>query len=252
MFTPEERERLRAELVSAAQSDPRITGAAHLGSAALGQQDAWSDIDLALCLAPDASFEGILHDWTERLYRDCGAVAHLDVKRGEVLYRVFLLQNTLQIDVSFWRDSDFRAVGPKFQLIFGTPNEPRPAAVPDSRDLMGMGWLYALHVRSAMARDRRLQAEHMLSGMRNEMLALACLRHGVGAVQGRGIDDLPQDFKVRVAKCFPQSLEAVELRRAFRETRDALLTEIAYGDPELASRLRDPLKKVANLGAGAA
>jgi hypothetical protein len=251
MFTPEEREQLREKLVSAAQTDPRITGAAHLGSAALGEVDAWSDIDLALCLAPEASFDGIVHDWTMRLYRDCGAAAHLDVKRGDILYRVFLLQNTLQIDVSFWPAADFGAVGPKFCLIFGAPNEPRPAPVPDFKDLIGMGWLYALHVRSAIARGRWLQAEYMLSGMRNEMLALACRRHGLVAIQGRGIDDLPQEFKVRMVKCFPRSLEAAELRRTFGETTDALLAEIGYTDPELAGRLRDPLCEIAG-AAGAA
>jgi len=203
MFTAEERERLREQLISAARADGRITGAAHLGSAALEQQDAWSDIDLALCLAPAASFETVLEDWTTRVYRDCSVVAHLDVRRGEILYRVFLLQNTLQIDVSFWPATDFRAVGPKFKLIFGTANEPRPAPVPEARELIGMGWLYALHVRSALARGRRLQAEYMLSGMRNEMLALACRRQGLIAVQGRGMDDLPREFQAPGCEVFP-------------------------------------------------
>ena len=246
MFTAEERERLREQLISAARADVRITGAAHLGSAALEQQDAWSDIDLALCLSLEASFEEVLEDWTTRLYRDCGLVAHLDVRRGEILYRVFLLENTLQVDISFWPAADFRAVGPKFKLIFGRANEPRPAPVPEARDLIGMGWLYALHVRSALARGRRLQAEYMLSGMRNEMLALASRRHGLIAVQGRGMDDLPVEFQARVAECFPQSLDNTELGRAFAETTEALLAEIGFADAELAGRLGGVLREVAS------
>ena len=237
---------MREQLISAARADGRITGAAHLGSAALEQQDAWSDIDLALCLAPAASFETVLEDWTTRVYRDCSVVAHLDVRRGEILYRVFLLQNTLQIDVSFWPATDFRAVGPKFKLIFGTANEPRPAPVPEARELIGMGWLYALHVRSALARGRRLQAEYMLSGMRNEMLALACRRQGLIAVQGRGMDDLPREFQARVARCFPQSLDNTELGRSFAETTEALLEEIGYADAGLAGRLRGVLREMAS------
>ena len=50
-FTPDEREQLRAALVSAARSDDRIEAAAHTGSASVGRQDRWSDIDLALRVA---------------------------------------------------------------------------------------------------------------------------------------------------------------------------------------------------------
>ena len=46
LFTGEQREQLRAELVSMAQNDARLTGAAHIGSAARGVVDRWSDIDL--------------------------------------------------------------------------------------------------------------------------------------------------------------------------------------------------------------
>lgn len=53
MFTPEGRERLRAALVSAADADERITGAALTGSAALGAEDRWSDIDLAFGVAAE-------------------------------------------------------------------------------------------------------------------------------------------------------------------------------------------------------
>jgi len=183
MFTEQEREHIRQELVSAAEADARIIGAAHLGSAALGRQDQWSDIDLALCLAADADFNEVLADWTHRMYSDHAAVTNHDVRRGTLLYRVFLLNSTLQVDLSFWQATEFRAIGPKFSLIFGAAGEPIPAPQPDSMDVIGMAWLYALHVRSSIARGRRLQAEHMLSGMRDSVLALACKRHGVACVQ---------------------------------------------------------------------
>jgi len=38
VFTPQQREQIRDELVAAARADPRIASAAHLGSAALGMQ----------------------------------------------------------------------------------------------------------------------------------------------------------------------------------------------------------------------
>ncbi len=245
IFTPEEREEIRKELVFAAKTDAHLIGAAHLGSAALDKQDRWSDIDLALCLAPDADFNQVLADWTSRLYRDHGAIANCDVKRGAILYRVFLLDNTLQVDLSFWRPTEFRALGPKFNLIFGAAGEPMAAPLPDSLELIGLAWLYALHVRSCIARGRLLQAEHMLSGMRENMLALVCKRHGVAAVQGRGLDDLPEEMRQRAADSLARSLQPAELIRAFRATMTSLLDEIRLENADLASRLATPLNKIA-------
>lgn len=246
VFTSQKREQIREELVAAAKADSRIGGAANLGSAALGKLDRWSDIDLALCLAPDADLKQVLVDWTARLYRDHAAVANYDVKRGEILYRVFLLDNTLQVDLSFWPTNELRAVGPKFSLLFGAAGEPISAPVPDSKDLIGMAWLYALHVRSSIARSRLLQAEYMLSGMRDNVLALICKRHDVAAVQGRGLDDLSEEQKVRAAECMARGLEPVELKRAFQLTVDALLEEVRYADSGLARKLEATLNSVVN------
>jgi hypothetical protein len=246
VFSSQRREQIRGELVAAARADPGIGGAAHLGSAALGLQDRWSDIDLALCLVPGADSNEVLLDWTTRLYRDYAAVANYDVRRGDILYRVFLLDNTLQVDLSFWPSSKLRAAGPKFSLIFGAAEEPIPAPVPDLNDLIGMAWLYALHARSSIARSRLLQAEHMLSGMRDNVLALICNRHGVASVQGRGLDDLPEQQRARAAECLARSLEPVELKRAFRLTTDSLLQEVQYADHGLATKLERPLNRMVN------
>lgn len=206
VFTADERERLRGELVSAARNDPHLCGAAHTGSGASFRLDRWSDIDLALCLASAASHEQVVAEWTDRLYSHHGAAGHVDVMRGATLYRVFLLKNTLQVDVSFWRAEDFAAIGPNFRLIFGEANPPRPAQQPNARALIGMAWLYALHVRSSLERGRILQAEYMLSGMRNQIGELTCLRCGVIAAQGRGLDDLPVPSETLLPPVFPSRL----------------------------------------------
>jgi hypothetical protein len=244
VFTEQKREEIREELVTAAKADSRIGSAAHLGSAALGLQDRWSDIDLALSLAAGAGLSEVVADWTTRLYRDHGAVATYDVRHGKILYRVFLLENTLQIDLSFWPCGELRAIGSTFSLIFGDAGEPVAAPVPDSADSIGMAWLYALHVRSSIARSRLLQAEYMLSGMRDNVLALMCKRHGVVAVQGRGLDDLPEHERARAEDCLARSLEPVELKRAFRVTTNALLEELRHADSALDARLRRSLNRI--------
>jgi predicted nucleotidyltransferase len=88
MFTPEDRTRLRDALIAAARADPRITGAALTGSAAAGAEDRWSGIDLALSVAGAADHGRVVADWTEHMYREGGAVHHVDVHLGDTLFRV--------------------------------------------------------------------------------------------------------------------------------------------------------------------
>ena len=154
MFTPEERQRLREGLVAAAHADTRVTGAALTGSAAVGREDQWSDIDLALCVAAEADRTQVIADWTDRMYRQYACVHHMDVVRGATVYRVFLLSSTLQVDIAFWPETKFGVTAPTFRLLFGTAND-RPAAPrTPATDLVDMGWLLALHARSSIARGR--------------------------------------------------------------------------------------------------
>jgi predicted nucleotidyltransferase len=99
VFTREYRSRLREELIAAARADKRITGAAVTGSSALGSEDAWSDIDLAFGIGEADAMAAAMADWTDLMYREHGAVHHLDVMAGASIYRVFLLANTLQVDL---------------------------------------------------------------------------------------------------------------------------------------------------------
>lgn len=244
VFASEDRERLRAELVAAARADPAVAGAALTGSAALGREDRWSDIDLALCAAPVAGTDALAAGWTERMYREHGAVDHLDVRRGGVLYRVFLLADTLQVDLSFWAVDGFGATGPAFSLLFGEAVERPHTPAPQAGELIGTAWLYALHARSGIARGRAWSAEYALAGMRDAVLSLACLRHGTNPVQGRGRDDLPPQVARAAASMLVTSLDEPELRRAFRAATGTLLDEAGLADPPRAARLGGPLREL--------
>jgi predicted nucleotidyltransferase len=245
VFTVEQRERVREELVAAARSDERIVGAAHTGSAAFGRPDRWSDIDLALSVAAAAVMDEVVNDWTQRLYERHDAVAHHDVWFGATRFRVYLLADTLQVDVAFWREGEFGALGPAFRLIFGTPTARPPTGALEMGGAMGLAWLHALHVRSSLARGRRWQAEYMLSGMRDHVLAMACARFGRPTQQGRGIDDLPRDVTAPAAAALARSLDAAELARAFAATLDLFARELEHADAELARRLVPTLTALA-------
>jgi hypothetical protein len=239
IFTPDERERLRGELITAAQKDPNLCGAAHTGSGASSRLDRWSDIDLALCLKPGPSYDRVVAEWTELLYRHHGAVAHVDVMRGSTLFRVFLLENTLQVDVAFWRTEDFAATGPNFLLIFGQAKPPQHTPPPTPVSLIGMAWLYALHVRSSLARGRILQAEYMLSGMRNHVCELLALRCGVTPHQGR--ESRPEEcYEDHLTTPLPDTWGREYARAALRIPRDAQESRATVHAGMLSSR--DPAR----------
>ncbi len=243
-FTSEQREQLRTILISLAHNDPRITGAALVGSSALGKEDRWSDIDLALCLA-DWQDSIVVQDWTNHLYQELGAVTHLDIHASGALYRVFLLANTLQVDLSFWSTTAFSSTSPAFQLLFGTTNTRPPIATTPAAHYVGMAWLHALHVRSALAREKFWQAEYMLSGMRDYVLSLACLRYGLNPSQGRGLDALPADVTKPFLETLVARLDGNRLQQALQTLMVLLLDEASKHTPEPTTQTREALRLLA-------
>src|SRR5260370_37410703 len=89
--------------------------------------------------------------------------------------------------------------------------------------LLDYGWLYALHARSSIERGRVWQAEYMISLIRDQVIAAACVRHGLPAREGRGVDRLPPNEKQRFEGALVRSLEIPELRRAMRAALAALV-----------------------------
>ena len=241
MFTPQERQGLRSDLLEAAASDRRITGGAITGSAAGGREDRWSDIDLAFGVGNESDMPNVLSDWTARMYDQHLALHHLDVASGPWIYRVFLLSNSLQVDLAFVPSGEFRALASSFQLIFGHAAEARHGRPRETAEVIGYGWLYGLHARSCIARQKLWQAEYMISGVRDTVLALACLRHNLPAVEGRGIDLLPSTVVAPLEGALVRHLGTDELSRAFDVAVQGLLTEIRVVDDALAQRLQGVL-----------
>lgn len=181
------------------------------------------------------------------MYTQYGAVHHLDVRHSGWIYRVFLLANTLQVDLAFVSEDEFGARAPTFQLVFGktgkdSNNPPKPF-----EEIIGWSWLNALHVRSSLERGRLWQAEYFVSGMRNELISMYCRRYGLPEREGRGVDQLPAIEKERMAAMLVPSIDATELRRAFQAVAKGILDEVAKADPMIHSRLEQTLSKLAYL-----
>jgi predicted nucleotidyltransferase len=249
LFTPEERERLRQELIETARADPRISGVALTGSAAGGREDRWSDIDLAFGVSEEAGVQATMADWSQRMYDRHRCLHHLDVPVGDTIYRVFFLASTLQVDLAFSPEREFGARAPTFKLLSGRSVERPKAVPPDQETLIGLGWLYAIHARSSIARGRWWQAEYMIHTVRDKVLALACLRSGLPAVEGRGFDRLPPEVLEPLRAALVEGPEPGALVRALAAVLRALTAEICSFDERLGARLRPALEELEELAA---
>lgn len=245
LFTARDRDRLREELLSAARADGRITGAALFGSASVDREDRWSDVDLTFGVGDTAELPAVLADWTDRMYRRHGAAHHCDIVAGASTYRVFLLESTLQVDLAFTPESEFGARGDTFRLLFGSSAKARTAPpAPDAEHLIGMAWLHALHARSCIRRGELWRAEYMVSGMRDLLLTLACLRCGLPTSQARGADRLPPEARAALEGALVRRLEPAELSRALGSAVQALDSAIRTEHPEIAMRLGPVLSQL--------
>jgi len=228
VFTVEQRDSLRQRVLTLAEQDRRVAAGAAVGSLALGGGDRFSDLDLTFAVADDVLLAEVLDDWSRTLSDEMAAVHLVDLERGPTIYRVFLLPDALQLDLSLTPAARFAAAGPRFRLLFGETAEGEPAdgrKPPAGGDLFGWGVVYGLHARACIERGRVWQAEHYIGAVRDHALSLACLRRGLPAVQARGYDDLPADSLASFNGTHVESLEPERLHSALSAAMRALLHE---------------------------
>jgi hypothetical protein len=235
-FTVEERTGVYERLLEMAHSDVRIVAGAVIGSLAKGAGDRWSDLDVTFGLADGTDRQAVLADWTLDLAREFGAAHLFDLPRLTSIYRVFLLPNNLQVDLSFTPESDFGALGPRFTLLFGKAVERSAVPKSSAQYLFGLGAHHAVRARFCIERNRFWQAEYWISGIRDEALALACHQHDLDGSDGRGFDQLPEETLALAQPTLVRSLEREELLRALGSAVELLLHE-ADEVRELASKI---------------
>jgi hypothetical protein len=238
VFTVEQRDALRDRMLRFAAEDDRVVAGAAVGSLALGGGDRFSDLDLTFGVADRVPVAEVLDDWTRTLINQLDAVHLVDLERGSTTYRVFLLPDALQFDLSMTPAAQFRPAGQRFRLLFGetaaTESEegaqPAPGgifiltpAVPE--DLFGWGVIYALHARACIERGRVWQAEHYVGAVRDHALSLACLQQGLPAVEARGYDDLSDETLAYYGDAHVGAVEPGALRAGLAASVRGLLRE---------------------------
>ena len=197
-----------------------------MGSLAVASGDRYSDLDLTFAIADGVPVAVVLDDWSRTLVDELDAVPLVDITRGPTTFRVFVLPDALQFDLSMTPVAQFRPAGPRFRLLFGeTAGEPNVPAPPLAEDLFGWGVIYALHAHACIERGRFWQAEHYVGAVRDLALSLACLRQGVPAVEARGYDDLSAATLARFEATHVGALDPAALRAALADSARALVRE---------------------------
>jgi hypothetical protein len=238
VFTVEQRDGLRERVLRLAKEDERVVAGAAVGSLALDGGDRFSDVDLTFGIAEHVQVAEVLEDWTRTLIDDLDAVQLGELERGSTTYRVFLLPDALQLDLSMTPTAQFRPAGPRFRLLFGETAAgeaetltspvagdlflPTPAV---AVDIFGWGVIYALHARACIERGRVWQAEHYVGAVRDHALSLACLRQGLPPVQARGYDDLSAETRARFEDAHVGAVAPGALRAALAASVVALMRE---------------------------
>jgi hypothetical protein len=236
VFTVEQRDALRERVLKLADEDERAVAGALVGSLAVDGGDRFSDVDLTFGVANHLQVADVLDDWTRTLIDGLDAVRLADLERGPTIYRVFLLPEALQLDLSMTPAAQFRPAGPRFRLQFGktAAGESESTSVADgifiptppvARDIFGWGVIYALHARTCIERGRVWQAEHYVGAVRDHALSLACLREKVPPTQARGYDDLSAETLARLDHAHVAGVEPGALRPALAASVLELLRE---------------------------
>jgi hypothetical protein len=238
VFTVEQRDALREQVLRLAEEDERVVAGAAVGSLAVDGGDRFSDLDLTFGIADRLPAAEVLADWTRVLIGERDAVQLADLERGPTTYRVFLLPDALQFDLSMTPAARFRPAGPRFRLLFGETaaddsEVPAPPVAGDlfiptpavAHDLFGWGVIYALHARACIERGRVWQGEHYVGAVRDHALSLACLREGLPAVQARSYDDLSAETLPRFEDAHVGAVEPEALRAALAASVLALMLE---------------------------
>jgi hypothetical protein len=87
----------------------------------------------------------------------------------------------------------------------------------------------------------------MISAIRDHVMALACIRHGLPSAHGRGMDLLPNSITERLVRSLVRELSSGELWRALGAAIESLGAEVSSTDPEFGARVAADLTEVSTI-----
>lgn len=226
MYSKDYRSKVQGSIITFAEKDERITDCAIVGSESIGENDKWSDIDLTFGVHEEADISQILLDWNELMAQQFEANVLFDLAFRESIYRVYLLPNALQIDLSFTPTKHFGAITDKFKLLFGEEKSRQSKPLPEPPTIFGFAVLYALKTRCSIEREKYWQAHYYLEQFKESIMTLKCLSENLNPFDGRGYDELPDLFLDQVQSSLIASPNRHDLGESLKVLTKILIAEI--------------------------
>ncbi|MEZ0234740.1 MAG: aminoglycoside 6-adenylyltransferase [Actinomycetota bacterium] len=182
-----DREVVLDRFVAACSADDRIVAAFLAGSAARGEEDEHSDLDLSV-VVPDDDFDEVVND-RERLIAQLGDALFLEDFGIDGLVFAILPDGT-DIELHFVRESELDRVrsGPHRVLVddrgvltgatFPWPEFDRATQTQELREVVMWFWHDLSHFAAAIDRDHLWWAAGQLEALRAYCVRLARVEHG--------------------------------------------------------------------------
>lgn len=251
LFTPKYRQRVLERLIAHFQSDARIAGVLIVGSAAVGFDDGYSDIDLCVVVANEAERSAVFKDWGKRLHNLFFVLHHLDVVKGEKgLLHVFLLEGFLEVDLGFESLETLTARRTRWRVAYdhsGTLEELLRTSWEKSqknrnhlirnqyKNRLDAVWHYIMHAVVAVQRNLPWKAIAEIEELRRQVIELRGLRENLETKRYRYVDRLSPEFLKTLHQTFvsPQSSSA-DIMTAVRHLSHCFFEEARALDATLS------------------
>ena len=254
-YTPEERQQILDALLDALKGDGCITGVLVVGSAAVGFQDDYSDIDLSVVMATEADVEPVFRDWDGKIQALFPVVTRFETHYGpnSFLYG-FLLDSLLELDIGFLCLNNLVARRPYWQIVFDRSGQiqtimeaslvSKPTTLKSARCQQSLEsiWHYIMHCAICLRREQNWRAVYYLDMVRQQTIELAGLRLGLETKNYRQVDQFPADLLLSWQQSLPSDLSPGKIMRALQTAVQCFFDEAAIWERRSGGRLTDLLQ----------
>ena len=251
-YSPATREATLNRLLTALQSDKRITGLLVVGSGAEGFEDDHSDIDLCAVTTSADDVQPAFQEWGVKIHEMLPVFHSLESVRGPNVYLwVCLLENFLEIDLCFLCLDDLKATRNRWKTVFdhsgkiegimqsSWENRPKPDLEEAYRSRLSPIWHCIKHAAIAVQRQQPWRAIFELEQIRNRTIELRGLRGGLETKRFRHVDQMSEDFLKGLERTLVLSLRDVDIMNSLKAATACFFQEARHFDEMLDLNLSE-------------
>jgi len=256
LFSPSERQDILHRLLDAIQSDDRVAGVVLVGSAPVGFEDEYSDIDLSVVVEHGHDVAPVFRWWQDHM-KDIIPVVHsfeTEYAPNNLLCG-FLLDNFLEVDIGFLCLQNLVARRERWKVAFDRTGKIEGImhttwANRTSPDIRGLYlhlfdsiWHYIMHSAVCTERGQHLRALHYLEELRNRIVEVAGLHLGLETRNFRQADQLPPSLRSALEVTLVSKPERTEILRALKSATTLFFSEAQRLEKTLGLNHAGSLKK---------